>query len=80
MPKSGNSCELNRNTAVIRSNPVIRTVRADNNQQSLLAATIAGGNTFHRDFITPMIKSPPVVDDLNNEIFIFINNAVMAIA
>jgi len=51
---------------------------ADNNQPPLPSAT--NENNFRRDYITRMIKLPPVADDLNNEIFIFINNAVIAIA
>jgi len=46
----------------------------------VVAATIADENTFHRDFITRMIKLPLTADDLNCEIFIFINDAIIAIA
>jgi len=54
---------------------------AYNNQPFLPSATVADENTFHHDFITRMIKlSLAADDDLHSEVFILINNAVMAIA
>jgi len=41
-------------------------------------ATITDDNNLHRDYIVRVIKLPLAADDLNSEIFIFINNAVIA--
>jgi len=52
---------------------------SDNNQPLFPATTITGENTFYRNLIMRIIKLPPAADDLISKIFIFINNAAMAI-